>query len=83
MRPRRIVTVICLVILGAVLLAGCGPSDADFDKVEIGMTTDEVRAIMGEPDSTKTVLGAAEQWIYRDKYVVQFALNKVVIKEKR
>ncbi len=83
MRPRRVGALICLVILGAVLLAGCGPSDADFNKVEIGMTTEEVRAIMGEPDGKTQVLGAAEQWIYNDKFVIQFALNKVVIKEKR
>jgi outer membrane protein assembly factor BamE (lipoprotein component of BamABCDE complex) len=65
------------------LFAGCGPTDSDFKRVKIGMTTKEVRAIMGEPESTKTVLGAAEQWVYRDKYVIQFALGKVVIKEKR
>lgn len=83
MRPRRFVTFIFLVVLGAALLTGCGPTDADFNKVEIGMTTGEVKAIMGEPTSTKTVLGAAEQWVYKDKYVIQFALDKVVIKEKR
>lgn len=83
MRPRRVVALLCVVLLGTALLAACGPSDADFNKVEIGMTTDEVRAIMGEPDSKTQVLGAAEQWIYKDKYVIQFALDKVVIKEKR
>ena len=83
MRPRRLVAVISLVVFCSVLLAACGPTDADFNKVEIGMTTEEVKAIMGEPTSMKTVLGAAEQWVYKDKYVIQFALDKVVIKEKR
>ncbi|MFQ5894085.1 MAG: outer membrane protein assembly factor BamE [Nitrospinota bacterium] len=72
-----------IILLGASLLAACGPTDADFNKVEIGMTPKEVRAVMGGPDSTKEIFGAAEQWIYKDKYVVQFALGKVVIKEKR
>ncbi len=83
MRLRRVVALACLVILGAALLTACGPSDADFNKVEIGMTSEEVRSIMGEPDGKTQVLGAAEQWVYKDKYVIQFALNKVVIKEKR
>ena len=83
MRLRPAGSIICLVLLGAVLLAGCGPTDADFNKVEIGMSTEEVRAIMGEPQRTKVILGAAEQWVYKDTYVIQFALNKVVVKEKR
>lgn len=83
MRQRRIVALLFVVILGSALLTACGPSDSDFNKVEIGMTTQEVRSIMGEPNSKTQVLGAAEQWIYKDKYVIQFALNKVVIKEKR
>lgn len=83
MRPRRVVALLCVVLLGTALLAACGPSDSDFNKVEIGMTTEEVRAIMGEPTGKTQVLGAAEQWIYKDKYVIQFALDKVVIKEKR
>ena len=83
MKLRRGGTTICLVLFGAVLLAGCGPTDADFNKVEIGMSTEEVKAIMGEPQRTKVILGAAEQWVYKETYVVQFALDKVVIKEKR
>ena len=83
MRQRRIVALLFVVILGTALLTACGPSDSDFNKVEIGMTTQEVRSIMGEPNGKTQVLGAAEQWIYKDKYVIQFALNKVVIKEKR
>ncbi len=83
MELRRAGTIICLVLFGAVLLAGCGPTDADFNKVEIGMSTEEVKAIMGEPQRTKVILGAAEQWVYKETYVVQFALDKVIIKEKR
>lgn len=83
MRLRRFAALICLVILGTALLTACGPTNADFNKVEIGMSAEEVRAIMGEPDGKTQVLGAAEQWIYKDKYVIQFALNKVVIKEMR
>ncbi len=83
LRRRRTPALIGLVLLGVLLLAACGPSDADFNKVEIGMTTEEVKAIMGEPDKTKEVFGAAEQWTYKDKYVIQFALDKVVIKEER
>jgi len=83
MRRRRTGALICLVLVGTLLLVACGPSEADFNKVEIGMTTKEVKAIMGEPDKTKEVFGAAELWTYKDKYVIQFALDKVVIKEKR
>ncbi len=80
---RRTGALTGLVLAATLLLAACGPYDADFNKVEIGMTTKEVKTIMGEPDKTKEVFGAATQWIYKDKYVIQFALDKVVIKEKR
>lgn len=83
MKTRRVAGLVCLVLLVSLTLTACGPSDTDFNKVEIGMTTSEVKAIMGEPSKKTTILGAAEQWIYGEKYVIQFALDKVVIKEKR
>jgi outer membrane protein assembly factor BamE (lipoprotein component of BamABCDE complex) len=82
MRLRRTGAVICLVLFTAALIAGCGSTEANFDKVQVGMTTEQVKGIMGEPQSQAGVMGAG-QWVYNDKYVIQFLGGKVVSKVKQ
>jgi outer membrane protein assembly factor BamE (lipoprotein component of BamABCDE complex) len=61
-----------LVLLLLVTFLGCGPStltDANFAKLSKGMTKQEVRAILGPPDTTNVSTmptGREEQWYYRD-----------------
>jgi hypothetical protein len=43
------------------------------------MTMDQVKSIMGEPQTKAGAMGA-EQWVYKDKYVVQFIGGKVISK---
>lgn len=82
MRFRRVGAVLVLILFAATLLAACGSADANFNRVDVGMTTKEVSAIMGEPQSKSGAMGA-EQWVYQDKYVIQFLADKVVSKVKK
>lgn len=82
MRTRRLAALMCVVIFAATLVSACGSSDANFDKVKTGMTTSEVKGIMGEPQSQSGMMGT-EQWVYQDKYVIQFMGGKVISKVKQ
>lgn len=82
MRLRRLAALICLVIFAAALVSACGSSDANFDKVQTGMTASEVKGIMGKPQSQTGMMGT-EQWVYQDKYVIQFIGGKVISKAKK
>lgn len=82
MRLRRLAALLCLVLFAAALITACGSSEADFNRIDVGMTTDQVSSIMGEPQSKAGAMGA-EQWVYQDRYVVQFLGGKVVSKAKK
>lgn len=77
MRRRRQGAVVCLVVFAAALLVACGSSEDAFNRVQMGMASKEVKAIMGEPQSLTTVMGTG-QWVYEDRYVIQFVGDKVV-----
>lgn len=79
MKMRRTLAVMFLVVFAVALVTACGSAESNFNKIEIGMTTDQVRGIMGEPASKSGIMGA-EQWVYKDKYAVQFLGGKVVSK---
>jgi outer membrane protein assembly factor BamE (lipoprotein component of BamABCDE complex) len=79
MSLRRLAAVLCLVVFVATLVAACGSPEADFNRVDVGMTMDQVKSIMGEPQTKAGAMGA-EQWVYKDKYVVQFIGGKVISK---
>lgn len=82
MKMRRALAVMFVVVFAVAVVAACGSAESNFNKIEIGMTTDQVRGIMGEPDSKSGIMGA-EQWVYKDKYAVQFLGGKVVSKAKQ
>jgi outer membrane protein assembly factor BamE (lipoprotein component of BamABCDE complex) len=59
-------------MLGAALVSGCGAQidrhghvfiDVDLDKVQPGMTKDQVAAVLGSPDTTSTIGGDAYYYI--------------------
>ena len=57
--PRRF-TILALVFLVTVslMMIGCSKINKEnYDKIEVGMTYDEVTAILGAPDETKDVIG--------------------------
>ncbi len=67
--------VVALLALSAILVTiGCNqPSGSNFDDVAVGMTRDEVAAILGAPTSTRRTpeeelpqIGYAERWQYGD-----------------
>ncbi len=82
MRLRRVGLILCLIFFAVTLLAACGSTEADFNRVDVGMTTEQVKGIMGEPQSKTGVMGAG-QWVYKDKYAIQFLGGKVVSKAKQ
>lgn len=56
-----------LLILFAVM--GCGKSQlgAAYEKIHLGMTMDEVRAVAGNPSSEESSATSPYVWIYVDK----------------
>ncbi len=82
MRLRRVGLILCLLFFAVTLLAACGSTEADFNRVDVGMTTEQVKGIMGEPQKKAGIMGS-EQWVYKDKYAIQFLGGKVVSKAKQ
>ncbi|MFZ5779289.1 MAG: outer membrane protein assembly factor BamE domain-containing protein [Pseudomonadota bacterium] len=75
----------------AALLAGCAAQAGDMDRVRAGMDRDQVRAIMGQPDTVAHAPGqqcsyytllkdfwSRVPWSMSDRYYVCFEENKVV-----
>jgi hypothetical protein len=95
MHRTRIATTMACVALGGVLLAGCsGPAvnQGNYDKIENGMSMEEVKDILGEPTEQSAagvsvgdmeVSGGATVWKDGDKTImVTFQGGKVVAKAK-
>ena len=68
-------------MLGAALVSGCGAQidrhghvfiDVDLDKVQPGMTKDQVAAVLGSPDTTSTIGGDASYYISTTQKTVAF-----------
>jgi outer membrane protein assembly factor BamE (lipoprotein component of BamABCDE complex) len=68
-------------MLGAALVSGCGAQidrhghvfiDVDLDKVQPGMTKDQVAAVLGSPDTTSTIGGDAYYYISTTQKTVAF-----------
>ena len=47
------------ILASMIFLCGCAATEADLDKVEVGMTKEQVRRIMGKPAIMRD-----ETWIY-------------------
>jgi hypothetical protein len=72
--------VLCVFILGLVL-AGCSKiTQANYDKIEMGMTYQEVVDIIGAPDEMQDVMGAKNCVWGKDSKVIniKFIGDKVV-----
>ncbi|HEY0783683.1 MAG TPA: hypothetical protein VGE98_14580 [Thermoanaerobaculia bacterium] len=69
---RRMLPVLCAMLVLAALLAGCRPhlTQANVDKVTDGMTPAQCRAILGPPTETGTrevpLLGKLDRLTYRE-----------------
>jgi outer membrane protein assembly factor BamE (lipoprotein component of BamABCDE complex) len=68
-------------MLGAVLLSGCGAQidrhghvfiDVDLQAVQPGMTKDQVKTVLGSPDTTSTIGGDAYYYISMTQKTVAF-----------
>ncbi len=90
-----------LAILAALLAAGCAASDPvkeqDLERIEKGMSQEEVRAILGNPSFASTDIGDVTRWVYertertyaplrettKASVVVTFAAGKVIAVERK
>ena len=56
--PRRIAIIVLVVLMAVALVVGCSKINKDnYDKIEVGMTYDEVVAILGTPDEVTDAIG--------------------------
>jgi outer membrane protein assembly factor BamE (lipoprotein component of BamABCDE complex) len=69
------------VLLGAALLAGCGAQidrhghvfiDVDLNSIQPGMTKEQVKTVLGSPDTTSTIGGDAFYYISTTQKTVAF-----------
>ena len=83
-------TTLCLVLICAFFLAACGGGvdQSSYDKIENGMTLDEVKGILGEPTEgggagALGVSGGSYTWKDGDKTInLTFVNDKVTLKAK-
>jgi hypothetical protein len=75
------------ILLAALLLLGCSKVTPDnFEKVQEGMSEQEVRAVLGDPTESNSVTvlgvsGTASRWVGRDaEIIVRFINGKVALK---
>jgi hypothetical protein len=51
-------------MLAALFLSGCGNTVDDFRQVKAGMSLEQVRDLLGEPDEVNEAKGLAGVWVY-------------------
>jgi hypothetical protein len=55
---RRISVVVLIALIAVSLVVGCSKINKEnYDKIQVGMTYDEVEALLGTPDEAKDVIG--------------------------
>ena len=55
---RRIAIIVLVALMAVALVVGCSKINKDnYDKIEVGMTYDEVVAILGTPDEVTDAIG--------------------------
>jgi len=90
MKRSALVLPPALFLLGAALLAGCAVPAKNIDRVTAGMDRDQVRAIMGQPDTVSHAPGkecayyallkdfwSRVPWSLSERYYVCFDEGKV------
>ncbi len=76
-----------LIIVGLMGCAGSKITKENFDKIKLGMTQEEVQAILGPPTEASGIeipifSGTMSKWVQGDTVItVQFVNGKVVAKE--
>jgi uncharacterized protein YceK len=81
MTRRAWLVVFALVFIAGLLLSGCSKiTQANYDKIEMGMTYQEVVDILGAPDEMQDVMGAKNcVWGKEPKRIdIKFIGDKVV-----
>ena len=75
------------ILLAALLLLGCSKVTPDnFEKIQEGMSEQEVRAVLGDPTESNSVTvlgvsGTASRWTGRDaEIIVRFINGKAALK---
>ncbi len=77
------------VLLASALLAGCGSkiTQENFDKIQTGMSREDVKAILGEPtESSGVSVGtiSGDSWVWKKDgtvITIQFVGGKVLAKQ--
>lgn len=85
--PKRISLIVLMVLVGVLLMVvGCSKINRDnYDKIEVGMTYDEVEDILGAPDESRDVLGTRScVWGETPETIsIKFVGDKVVFHSAR
>ena len=83
------VMLLSVLILSILVLSACGSkiNQANFNKIETGMTEQEVQALLGQPTESSSMniggfSGTSSTWINKDVTIsIQFLNGKVGVKE--
>ena len=79
--PRRIAIIVLVVLMAVALVVGCSKINKEnYDKIQMGMTYDEVEALLGTPDEAKDVMGTKScVWGEGAEVIsIKFVADKVV-----
>jgi ATP-dependent DNA ligase len=88
-RGRAVRRIGTAVLLASALLAGCGSkiTQENFDKIQTGMSREDVKAILGEPtESSGVSVGtiSGDSWVWKKDgtvITIQFVGGKVLAKQ--
>jgi SmpA / OmlA family len=86
MSRRMAIIVMVLFVAVSLALAGCSKINKEnYDKIEVGMTYDEVEEILGTPDEAKDVIGTKScVWGQAPETIsIKFVGDKVVFHSAR
>lgn len=80
-------SILMILVLGTIIACGSSVNQANFDKIETGMTQQEVGEILGPPTETSEVgfagfSGNTSKWEHNDSaIVINFLNGKVMAKQ--
>jgi hypothetical protein len=88
-RGRAVRRIGTAVLLASALLAGCGSkiTQENFDKIQTGMSREDVKAILGDPtESSGVSIGtiSGDSWVWKKDgtvITIQFVGGKVLAKQ--
>ena len=56
-----------LLVVPIIMMMGCGTPPPSFDRISVGMTKEQVKAVIGKPDAVATQ-GKTEYWNYKETW---------------